>query len=81
MYLSRAILTAHANINKDMWTKTQFKDGSNKSRGLQGTEAKKLHEDAGVDISDQGNTLEDVDTFARHLGVQINSDLKHTSLF
>ena len=72
MCLSPAIVTAHANINKDMWTKTQLKDGFNKCRGLQGTEAKKLHQDAGVDISDHPNTLEDVEMFARHLGVQIN---------
>ena len=70
--LSRAIVTAVANVNKDMWTETQLKDGFNKSRLLQETEAKKLHENAGVDIPGHGNTLEDVDTFAKHLGVQIN---------
>ena len=72
--LSGAIITAVANVNKDMWTETQLKDGFNKSRLLQETEAKKLHENDGVDISGQGNTLEDVDTFAKHLGVQINID-------
>ena len=70
--LSRAIVTAHANLGKEKWTETQLKDGFNKSRALQGTEAKKLHEDASVPITDYGNTLEDVNTFAEHLGVQIN---------
>ena len=70
--LSGAIITAVANVNKDMWTETQLKNGFNKSRLLQETEAKKLHENAGIDISGQGNTLEDVDTFAKYLGVQIN---------
>ena len=73
MCLSRAIVTAHANLNKDMWIKTQLKNGFNKSRPLQETEALKLHEVAGVSISDHGCTLEDVDTFAKYLGVQINT--------
>ena len=72
MCLARAIVTAHANLNKDQWTKSQLMDGFNKSRLLQKTEALKLHEEAGVPISDHGNTLEDVDTFAKHLGIQIN---------
>ena len=70
--LARSIVTAHANLNKDKWTKSQIKNGFNDSRALQRTEAPKLHEDAGVPISDHGNTLEDVNTFAKHLGVQIN---------
>ena len=70
--LGRAIVTAHANLNKDKWTKSQIKNGFNDSRALQRTEAIKLHEDAGVHISDHGNTLEDVNTFAKHFGVQIN---------
>ena len=72
MCLARAIVTAHANLNKDKWTKSQINNGFNKSRLLQDTEALKLHEDAGVPISDHGNTLEDVNTFAKHLGLQIN---------
>ena len=72
MCLARAIVTAHANLNKDKWTKSQINNGFNKSRLHQETEAIKLHEDAGVHISDHGNTLEDVNTFANHLGVQIN---------
>ena len=86
MCFARAIVTAHANLNKDKWTETQLKNGFNKSRLLQETEAIKLHENAGVDISDHGNTLEDVNTFAKHLGVQINivytdyfNDIIHTA--
>ena len=70
--LARAIVTAHANLNKDKWAKSQIRDGFNKSRLLQKTEALRLHEEAGVLISDHGNTLEDINTFAKHLGVQIN---------
>ena len=72
MCLSRAIVTAVANNNKEKYTKSQIKNGFNDSRTLPRTEALKLHEDAGVVITDYGNTLEDVDTFAKHLGVQIN---------
>ena len=54
------------------WTKSQLNNGFKKSRELQEDEARKLHEEAGVGVSDHGSTLEDVDTFARHLGVQIN---------
>ena len=54
MCLARAIVTSVANLNKDMWTTSQLKDGFNKSRPLQGVEAKKLHEEAGVPISDHG---------------------------
>ena len=72
MCLARAIVTAHANLNKDKWTTSQLKNGFNKSRCLQGSEAKKLQEDAGVPISGHGCTLEDVNTFAKQLGVQIS---------
>ena len=72
MCLASAIVTAHANINKLKWTKSQLKNGFNASKKLQEDEARKLHENAGVEISDHGNTLEDVNTFAKHLGVQIN---------
>ena len=72
MCLARAIVTAQAHINKSKWTKSQLKDGFNKSRKLQEDEARKLHEEAGVEINDYGNTLEDVNTFAKHLGIQIN---------
>ena len=70
--LARSIVTAYANLNKDQWTKSQLSNGFNKSRLLQKTEALKLREDAGVSISDHGNMLEDINTFAKHLGVQIN---------
>ena len=70
--LARSIVTANANINKSKWTKSQLSDGFNKSRKLQEKEALKLHEEAGVEINDFGSTLEDVNVFAKHLGIQIN---------
>ena len=70
--LARAIVTAVANINKTHWTKTQLKDGFNRSRQLQKMEAEKLHEEAGVEINEFGSTLEDVIKFANHLKIQIN---------
>ena len=72
MCLARAIVTAHALVNPSKWTKSQIKNGFKASRKLQEDEALKLHEEAGVEINDHGNTLEDVDKFAKHLGVQIN---------
>ena len=70
--LARAIVTAVANINKTQWTKTQLKDGFNKSRKLQKIEAEKLHKEAGVEINEFGSTLEDVTKFANYLQIQIN---------
>ena len=70
--LARAIVVAHANINKSKWTKSQIKNGFNGSRKLQEDEARKLHEEAGVEINEFGNDLEDVNVFAKHLGIQIN---------
>ena len=72
MCLARAIVTAQANINKSKWTRSQIKNGFNAFRKLQGDEARKLQEEAGVEINDHGNTLDDVNTFAKHLGIQIN---------
>ena len=72
MCLARAVVTAHANLNKTKWTNSQIKNGFNDSRKLQGEEALKLHEEAGVPLSHHGNTLEDVTTFANHLGIQIS---------
>ena len=72
MCLARAIVTAHANINEDKWSASQIKKGFNACRKLQETEASKLHEEAGVSITGYGNTLEDVEKFAQHLGIQIN---------
>ena len=70
--LARSIVTAYANINKSKWTKSQVKNGFNGSRKLQEEEALKLHEEAGVEINDFGSALEDINTFAKHLGIQIN---------
>ena len=70
--LARAIVTAMANVNKDKWTKSQLNDGFNRPRNLQKDAALKLHEDADISINEHGSTLEDVEKFARHLGVQIN---------
>ena len=70
--LSRAIVTVRANLNKGKYTKSQVKNGFNDPRAFQRTEALKLHEDAGVPITGYGNTLEDMNTFAKHLGIQIN---------
>ena len=72
MCLARAIVTAHALLNPSKWTRSQIKNGFKDSRKLQEDEARRLHEEAGVGVSDHGSTLEDVATFARHLGVQIN---------
>ena len=70
--LARVIVTAVANNNKAIWTKSQIKNGFNDSRKLQEIEALKLHGAADVEIFDFKNTLEDVDTIAKHLGIQIN---------
>ena len=32
----------------------------------------KLHEEANVEINDYGNNLSDIETFAKHLGIEIN---------
>ena len=45
------------------------KNRFNSSRKLQTT---KLHEDAIVEINDYGNDLSDVETFAKHIGIEIN---------
>ena len=70
--LARAIVTAHANLHPENYTTTQLKDGLNKSRKLQQIQAKELHNNANVEINDYGNSLEDVNTFALHLEVEIN---------
>ena len=61
-----------ANLHPEKWTKTQLQDGFNKSRNLQKKEALKLHEEAQVEINDYGNDLSDIETFAKHLGIEIN---------
>ena len=70
--LARAIVTAHANLKPERWTKTQIQNGFNKSRRLQRVQALKLHEDANVDINDYGNNLGDVESFTKHLDIEIN---------
>ena len=70
--LSRSIVTALANLHPEKWTKTQLKNGFNASRKLQKDEAMKLHKEANVGINEYGNDLADVETFAKHLGIEIN---------
>ena len=70
--LARSIVTAMANLHPEKWTKTQLKNGFNSSRKLQRDQAMKLHKEAYVEIHDYGNDLSDVETFAKHLGIEIN---------
>ena len=70
--LSRSIVTALANLHPEKWTKAQLKNGFNASRKLQKDEAMKLHKEANVEINEYGNDLTDVETFAKHLEIEIN---------
>ena len=70
--LARAIVTAHANLRPERWSNTQLKNGFNSSRKLQRLQAMKLHEDAHVEINDYGNDLSDIETFAKHIDIEIN---------
>ena len=70
--LARSIVMALANLHTEKWTKTQLKNGFNASRNLQRDQAIKLHKEANVEINDYGNDLGDVNTFAKHLGIEIN---------
>ena len=70
--LARAIVTAHANLRPERWSNTELKNGFNSSRKLQRLQAMKLHEDAHVEINDYGNDLSDIETFAKHLDIEIN---------
>ena len=70
--LARSIVTAMANLHPEKWTKTQLHEGFNKSRKLQEKQAMRLHEEANVEINDYGNDLSDIETFAKHLGIEIN---------
>ena len=70
--LSRSIVTALANLHPEKWTKAQLKNGFNASRKLQKDEAMKLHKEANVEINEYGNDLADVETFAKHLEIEIN---------
>ena len=69
--LARAIVTAYANLHCERWSNTQLKNGFNGSRMLQRLQAMKLHEAAHVEISDYGNDLSDIETFAKHLEIEI----------
>ena len=70
--LARATVTAYANLKPERWSKTQLKNGFNSSRKLQRDQATKLHDKAQVEINDYGNDLSDIETFAEHLGIEIN---------
>ena len=70
--LARSIVTAMANLKPERWSNTQLKNGFNGSRKLQRLQAMKLHEDAHVEINDYGNDLSDIETFAKHLRIEIN---------
>ena len=70
--LVRSIVTAMANLHPEKWMKTQLQDGFNKWRNLQKKQALKLHEEAQVEINDYGNDLSNIETFAKHLGIEIN---------
>ena len=70
--LARAVVTALANLHPERWSNTQLKNGFNSSRKLQRLQAMKLHEDAHVEVNDYGNDLSDIETFAKHLDVEIN---------
>ena len=48
------------------------KNGFNSSRKLQRLQAIKLHKEANVEINDYGNDLSDVETFAKHLEIEIS---------
>ena len=70
--LARSIVTAMASLHPERWWKMQLHDGFNKSRKLQKKQALKLHEKVQVEISDYGNNLSNIETFATHLGIEIN---------
>ena len=70
--LARAIVTAYANLHPENYTTTQLKDVLNKSRKLQEIQAKELHNNGNVEINDYGNSLEDINTFASFLEIEIN---------
>ena len=70
--LARSIVTAYANLKPETWTKMQLRYGFNRSRKLQRDQAMKLHEDANIEINNYANDLSDAETFAKHLGIEIN---------
>ena len=72
--LARAIVMAYANLKPEGWSKTQLHDGFNKSSKLQKKRALKSHEEAQVEINDYGNDLSDIETFAKHFGIETTID-------
>ena len=70
--MARSVVTASANLHPERWSKTQLQDSFNKSHKLQKKQALKLHEKAQVEINDYGNDLSNIETFAKHLGIEIN---------
>ena len=70
--LARLIVTAMANLHPEKWTETHLQDGFNKSRKLQKKQALKLHEEAQAEINNYGNDLSDIETFAKHYGIEMN---------
>ena len=82
--LARSIVMAFANLHPEKWTTAQLKNGFNASRKLQKDEAIKLHKEANVEINDYGNDLADIETFAKHLNIEINvidSDVFNNIIF
>ena len=71
--LAKSIVTAHANLKPERWSKAQLKNGFNSSGKLQRDQVMKLHEEANIEINDYGNDLSDVEKFAKHLGIEINT--------
>ena len=67
--MARAIFTALTNLHKDQ---CEIYNGFNKSQKLQTENATSLHQYAGVEVKEHGNTTEDVDNFANFLGCKIN---------
>ena len=65
-------ISAYANLKPKRWSNTQLNNGFDKSRKLQKKQALKLHEEDQVEINDQGNDLSNIETFAKHYGIEIN---------
>ena len=70
--LARSVVISLANLHPERWSNTQIKNGFNSSRKLPRDQAMKLHEEANVEINDYCNDLSDAETFAKHLGIEIN---------
>ena len=70
--LARSIVTAYANLKPERRSNIQLRNVFNKSRKMQRDQAKKLHEDAHVEINDYGNDLSDVEAFTKPFEIEIN---------